>query len=521
VDINQKGVIHKVEGGMLIKIRDNKIIHVEGITTTEEQLLRKWFSARNPAFRYIRGIMPGVSYDGVVCRYNAVKRTLPLTFKNELRTRCAQYDIKLTIIDERQRPKYAADPDLINEDWLPGIKLNDYQIDSIKAACVEECGILCLPTGSGKGELIAGIVKAYKCPTVILAEQVVIIDQLKERLELRDVVEEVGLFYAGTTPDDKLVCIGTSSSLLIPPLPTKFKHKPTKFLQLMKARQTRSENAMKYRDLLKKADLLIVDECDRAVSKTYKHMFRHWFNGRRRFGMSATPFDRKKPIENLFVREHFGSIIHEVHRDVVEQSGRIIPIKFYMIAIGEDGYKFEGSTWDIALKEQVIENGEFHQTVKGVVESFKDDGTLILVERDELGKMLESIIENSVFINGQTPKKQRRNVIDRFEKREIKCLIGGKILKRGFDLKGGCENLILSGMGQLHSDLLQQIGRAFRLNSKGKARVFDFYFMNNKYLYGHSKERLKAVVNSGYDATVIFKNKTISGLELIKRKFRI
>lgn len=506
---------------MLVKIKDNKSMFMEGIIPIEEQYLKKWFSAKNPAARYIRGMMLGVDYDGTVCRYNAIKRKLPLAFKNELKKRCSEFGVKLSIIDERPEPKYVADPAMIDENWLPGIKLDDYQIESIKAACNEECGILCLPTGAGKGELIAGIIKAYKCPTVVLAEQVVIIDQLKERLELRDIVEEVGLFYAGTTPDDKLVCIGTSSSLLIPPLPTRFKDRPTKFLQLMRAHETRSENAMRYRDLLKKADLLIVDECDRATSKTYRRLFRHWFDGRRRIGLSATPFDRKKPIENLFVREHFGSIIYEVPRNVVEKRGRIIPIKFYMVAVGEDGYKFEGSAWDIALKERVVENSDFHEIIRNIVESFKNDGTLILVERDELGKALETLIDGSIFINGQTPKSQRRMAIDQFEKRECKCLIGGKILKRGFDLKGGCENLILSGMGQLHSDLLQQVGRALRLNSKGQARVFDFYFMNNKYLYDHSKERLKAVVNAGYETTVIFKDKQMSGRELIKRKFRI
>ena len=506
---------------MKVVIKDNRFINMVGLVPTEEQLLQKWFSVKDPNFHFKRGVIFDMSYDGIICRYSVKRRRLPLPFLNELKERCQNSHLRLEVVDERPPSKFSADPNLITEDWLPGIKLEDYQIAAIKAACMNDCGLIKAPTGAGKSELIAGIIKAYKCPTVVLAEQLVVIDQLKERLELRDVVEEVGMFYAGMTPEEKLVCIGTSASLIIPPLPTKYANKPTKFLRLMQAHSTRSENALKYREILKKCDLMIVDEADRAVSKTYKHIFRWWYDGRRRFGTSATPFDRKKPIENLFVREHFGSIIYEVDRKTVEEKGRIIPIKYYMLAVGEDGYRFEGSAWDIALKEKVVEDPDFHQTVRTIVEGFKDDGTLILVERDDLGKALEQVIEGSVFINGLTSKKVRREVVERFEKREIKCLIGGKILKRGFDLKGGCENLVLSGMGQLQSDTLQQIGRAMRLNPKGCARVFDFYFMNNRFLYDHSKERLKSVVAAGYDATVIFRDKKVKGIDLIKKRFRL
>jgi len=104
--------------------------------------------------------------------------------------------------------------------------------------------------------------------------------------------------------------------------------------------------------------------------------------------------------------------------------------------------------------------------------------------------------------------------------REIQVLIGGKIAKRGLDLKGGCETLILAAGGKLKSDINQKIGRGVRVNRRGKVQVYDFLFYGNFYLYGHSRRRLKAVVEMGYPATVVFKDGTVDAKDFIASRFR-
>jgi len=108
-----------------------------------------------------------------------------------------------------------------------------------------------------------------------------------------------------------------------------------------------------------------------------------------------------------------------------------------------------------------------------------------------------------------------------FEKRKFNVLIGGKIINRGLDLDGGCENLIIATGGKLRSDFVQKVGRALRHNKRGKSIVYDFFFRCNKYLYGHSKARLKTMVDFGYKSTIVFKNGSIDGDKLIKSRFRI
>jgi superfamily II DNA or RNA helicase len=267
-----------------------------------------------------------------------------------------------------------------------------------------------------------------------------------------------------------------------------------------------------------------VHNCDKAASTNYKDLFFKFFKGRYKYGFSGTPEDKKKPVEWLFLRERLGSIIYHIDRKDVEATGRIIPVKQVLIAVGEDGDRGDKTAYDIAENEQVIQNDDFHSLVAATVAHYPNDRTLIIVDTHEiksLGQALEKKIDGSKFIFGQTATKERRAAIKSFEDGETRCLIGGKIIKRGLDLRGGADNVILIGGGTKWSNIDQMVGRAVRKNARGWCRVIGFYFMSNHYLYAHSREQLKAMVSMGYDTKVIFKNGIVSGADLIKSKFRV
>jgi len=268
----------------------------------------------------------------------------------------------------------------------------------------------------------------------------------------------------------------------------------------------------------------MVDEADQATSKQYKNMFRYHFNGRRKYGFSATPYEKSKPVENLVLKEHLGSIISVTSRKHLESIGRIIPFRFTMFAVGEGGDRQDRAAFDIAEKEIITDSDDFHQLVYSIVKKFPGEGNLVILDTSSIelfGKKLEALIPNSKFIYGKTSKKQRRLAIQEFEDRKLSCLIGSKIIKRGLDLDGGAENLIICGGGKQHREQLQKVGRAVRNNKRGWARVFSFFFLNNFYLYKHSREQLKAIVEAEYDTNIVFKNKIISGEDLIKSRFQL
>ena len=332
--------------------------------------------------------------------------------------------------------------------------------------------------------------------------------------------DQVGMFYAGKRPNGELIVVGLIQSLAPPKKPpsvpnrnhgetdASYQKRLNKYDQQERAYKTRMKNVKFLHEYLKKAELLIVDECDKATSESYKTLFRYWFKGRRRFGLSATPIDPDKPVEALVLKEHLGSIIIKESRDEVQKLGRIVPCYYKMLSFGHEGSKDNADAFDIAYNEWLVNNEKYHRLIAGLCQKYSDDGTLILVDRKDLGFALEKAINaagvKAHFIYGETVKRKRDEILHQFERREFNVLIGGKIINRGLDLAGGCENLIIAGSFKLQSDLIQKVGRALRRNAQGFSRIFDFLFRCNRYLYSHSKSRLKAMVEAGFDTKVLF-----------------
>jgi len=567
---------------MIARILDNHFINLEQLSPAIEEHLIRWFSVRSPRAHFISS-----GWDGWFRRYNVERRRLALPFLNELIQRCKKANIPLDICDERPAPKYPApQEDQITETLLDGITLDSYQVRSIRCCCKEEIGLVNVPVGGGKTELMAGLIKSYRCPTVVITEQIVVLEQIVDRLTLRNVVHnnDIGLFCHGYMPDNNLVVVGSIQSLSTPKRPDKeeifknfvindalktltnwankhderveevFEYAPGlaeaiydnpggimalkgRFLQYvtdyfrerdwkikLSAYKTRLEHATKIQDFVAKCDLLLVDEADLATTSQYAALFKKYFKGRRRYGFTGTVNDKDKPVQTLLLKEHLGNIIAEASRDEVREAGRTVPIRFVMLAVGEDGDKTDGRAYDIAEKEELIENVEFHKLVANVVSSFPDDRTLILIETspiEPLGYALQELIPGSRFVYGQTPREERKDCVDRFEKGVLKTIIGSKIFKRGLDIKGGVENLIIIGGGAKWSDFDQKIGRAVRVNKRGWARVFGFFHLSNKYLYKHSRENLKAVVSMGYSTKILVNGREIDGKDFIKSQFRL
>lgn len=496
-------------------VADNDWVFLDTVPPHVEAAIMDKLSARSKNARYIDIYQQ--TWDGWYRKYYKTDRKFARPLLPDVLSVCKELNVPVDLVDNRKEI-ISLNADMVTPDLLPGITLEDYQIRSLKALCSNEVGIIKSPTGSGKTEIMAAMAKLYGRTTVIIADIRVVIEQIKERMELRDIAADdggVGLFYGGSTPNGQKIVVGSIQSLSTPSVSLR-RANPQMFAARLK-------RAKLFQEIVKRAGLLMVDECDKAVSKPYRQMFKFFFKGRRKYGFSATPFDPDKPVENLILREHLGPVIAEIPRSEVQAAGRIIPIKFYMIAFGENGNKNDARTYDIAEREVLIDNVKFHERVSQIVNAFPDDGTLILLDTtniEDLGFKLESKIPGSKFIYGKTSKTQRNKYIEAFERRELKCLIGGKILKRGLDLQGGAENLIIIGGGKLWSNFDQKIGRAVRRNARGWARVFSFYIMNNKYLYSHSRKQLKALVDMGYYSEVIFKDVRVTGEDLIKSRFR-
>ena len=519
-------------------IADNKYVYFDNITQHEDNVLWEEFSVSRPG-TYVDPNQRG-QWDGVYRKYNRARKRIARPLLALVIEVCKKHKLPLEIVDRRENWSCVVPTDgAVVPDLLPNITMEEYQIMATKAMLANECGIIALPTGGGKTEVACAICKLIDCPTVILADQTIVVEQMRARLLLRDIKEEIGMFYAGHRPSGQTLVVGSIQSLAPPkkaPTPPRYEQceddaeynkKYAKYEAQLKAFETRKANAAELLEYIHNAEMLLVDECDKATSEGYKNLFRYHFAGRRRYGFSGTPMDPSKPVEALVVQEHLGSIIYRVDRATLTALGRIIPCEYVMLSVGNDGDIREASAYDIAINDFMVENEEFHELIYRVSTNKlpEGDGVLILVDREALGySLLSKFRDNGIhaeFIFGKTDKNARKDAISDFEQRKYQILIGGKIINRGLDLKGGCERLVIATGGKLQSDFEQKIGRALRLNKRGKSIIYDFYFRNNKYLYSHSKARLKIIEQIGYPSRVIFPNGAIDGSELIRSRFKV
>jgi superfamily II DNA or RNA helicase len=299
----------------------------------------------------------------------------------------------------------------------------------------------------------------------------------------------------------------------------------TKYFDIaMKGYHSRFAKSELIQRLVNKCEMLMIDEADKGSSKYYEPLFNNWFNGRYIYGFSATPYDKDKPVEKLLLRERFGSILSIANRKDMTEIGAIQPIKFYMIQHGKED-PLDKTAFDIAEKREIIENEEFHKKIISIINSFPNENFLILVDTaavEILGDILESKIPGSVFISGTTIRSKRNIALKNFEEKKLRILIGSKIVKRGLDLQGGADNVIMLGAGKKESNIDQIIGRAVRKTKRGWSRVFAFYMTGNYYLLTHSRRQLKFMIGlKEYPITVVYGGKQVPGDHFVKKRYNI
>lgn len=510
---------------MIAYIVDNRWIQLDQLTPDMESAIDKHFSVVNPNFRYIESSTEQ-SWDGIYHKYNKSRQKLSKAFINELILFCKANNYPIEIRDLRNEPEFRINPSDINEDVLPGIKLYPHQIRGLHACTkkLNEIGIHHQMTGSGKTELMCAIAKLLGCPTVIIAEETVVIDQIKDRLELRSVTDDVGVFYAGKTPQNQLVCVGSLASIIPPTkIPARRSNETAQNYDLkIKAHKTRIANSKKYVKLLKNARLLMIDECDKCTNKQYKKLVLRLSDCRYVYGFTGTMPDKENDsLDYVNLKELLGSVISRAKRRELEKIGRIVPIKYISMVFGDPSKRHDRTAFDIAVKKWIEENTDFHQQIQRIVSSFPNDNFLILIENIGLGEALMKLIPGSKFIYGKTTQRERKKVLAGFAKKEIRVLIGSKILKRGLDIPGGVDNLIVCASSAKNSEIEQKIGRVVRLNDRGWSRVFDFVFVCNRYLYRHSRARLRRMIGLGYNTCVATPHKVLPGEKVIKQGFNL
>lgn len=369
---------------------------------------------------------------------------IPRGYMRQLILLCRREDIEYSIDDRRR--------------LLPQQKiafhgnLKPFQQKAVDAMLAKDFGTLCAPTGSGKTVMALYLIARRSQPAIIVVHTKDLAYQWIERAEhfLKIPADEIGLIGAGKKSQGALLTIALVQSL--------------------------------YKcaaDVAKKTGYLIVDECHRAPSRTFTEAVTE-FDSRYMLGLTATPWRRDRLSKLIFW--HLGDVHHEVEKEQLVARGDILQAEVVLRETEFAPYYDPVNEYSKMLAELTADDDRNFLICKDVVKEMQQQSgvCLVLSDRKKHCETLHALLKykfnvSSEVLTGDLTTAQRKEVLDRLHKGEVKVLIAtGQLIGEGFDHQD-LATLFMATPIRFSGRLIQYLGRILRPSqSKEKARVYDY-----------------------------------------------
>jgi len=383
---------------------------------------------------------------------------LPIGFIQELTKILTKNNIKYFIKDNRKFEEIKISDDIIKNN-LHYLELYDYQIEAVKSCIENKNGIIKLPTSAGKTEIFLSLCNILNIKTLILFSRIDLAKQTKDRAIKANL--DTGIVQGNNIDEEHNIIMCTIQSA----------HK-----------------------LQNKYDMVIVDECHRNQAKQYQKLLSNR-NFKFRFGFSATPFTKDK-YKTALTKRWLGDIIYELPATELLDSGKIAEPIIKIIVVHKP-ISIQFCDWRNAEKLGIVSNEYRNELIANIIKE-ETGAFLVLVKKLKQGKLLEKIIPNAIFLNGNTDVDTRKKVAEDFENNKNITIIASTIFDEGISLNN-IRNLIIAGGGKSEIKTIQRLGRGLRIKEdKDTVNVFDFYDYTNYFLEKHSAERIKTYQKEGF-----------------------
>lgn len=352
------------------------------------------------------------------------------------------------------------------------------------------CGVIDLPTATGKTRLAEEVIAAYGLPTIFLVPSRNLMNSTAERFEGLFGKNEVGVYGDGRK-NIRHVTVATYQSVNLADL-----------------------------EEFKDVRMAIFDEVHRVPAETFfSAAIVNLKNAIYRIGLSATP-DRADGSD-LLIEAACGEIIYSYSPKQAIADGFLARPSFIMYAVqktkgtykkwktekgkriwngleyADAGNKKADTDTLVAYKNWVLGNDYLNDAVALMARDCAalNQCVLILVDEKEHGEKLSERLQGITheFVHGD--RNDVEDVIQRFNRREIPVLIGTTVIGEGTDTIP--VDVMFNLLGNTRPK--QAIGRALRNENgkKPKTLIIDFYFPNCPVLDRHSKLRQKVYEEYG------------------------
>lgn len=448
----------------------------------DQDWLADYLSFEDVTGRYRRG--------GKVKRdtlYNHMGKWFPSGFLPGVMKAAADEEIECKLVDTRARP---CEPDPHADlEWL-----RDYQRAAVDAIVQRHHGMLWLPTGAGKTEVMVGLTRALPCNWLAMVHRSQLADDMASRYELRSPGLRAGRVLEGRwdIPGDSCLTVATFQSI----------HRA-----LDRGRGDPSyQQAM---NLLQGAQGFIVDEAHTLPANTFFSTAMLTNNAYYRVGLSGTPLARGDS-KSMFAVGALGPVIYRVRTQTLIDRGVLATPTCRLETVNQES---AAATWASVYAALIVSSKERNARVVEMVKRAAKPG-LVFVQQVEHGKLLEKLLltagVRAEFVWGAHSVSWRKSHIKRLEQGHFDVLICSSVFNEGIDIPALRSVTIAAGGKSLIASL-QRLGRGMRVDRKqdgtvhegGDAfEVWDILDTGNKWTARHAQARLHSYQNEGFKTFV-------------------
>jgi DNA repair protein RadD len=307
------------------------------------------------------------------------------------------------------------------------MKLRKYQEEAVESILWHSKDktkdIVCLPTGSGKSLVIAETAHRVQGKVLIVSPSREITIQNKQKMAMYVDEEEIGIYSASF--NKKEVRTYTFATI---------------------------QSVWKHSELFKEFSYVFIDECHRSEDSNIFSMFGTFLNNLdvKVVGFTATPFRmwRSDP-------DFQGDLI------ITYEEVRLLTHKSF----NWDRIIYKKDYKDL-LEEGYLSPLKYHKTGKvasyELIEKYNHIPKIIFAESIKDAKRLLDKFPTSAYVDAKTKKKDREEIIEKFNQGTITTLINYNALTTGFDAPN-IQMIFLYRDFKSTSEYLQAIGRGTRL----------------------------------------------------------
>ena len=471
-------------------IKDEVNVKFEGLDLSMRKHLSNKFKYEIPYARYLPAYKLG-RWDGTVSFFG-LGGTTYVSMLKEVIEELENKGVYIEVEDHRNKIDLSFNE--ITEDFLSDIKwpkghthegqaiqLRDYQVEVINNFLNNPQSLQEVATGAGKTIITATLSKICEKygDSIIIVPNKSLVTQTEE--DYKNVGLDVGVYYGDRKELGHKHTIVTWQSL-----------------NILDKKSKNHEAAITLAEFIQDVRCIIVDEVHQAKADVLKRLLTQNFaHVPIRWGLTGTI--PKEQFEFQGIKAGLGEVINQISASDLQAKGVLANCHVNIIQT-EDVKEYK--TYQEELKYLTTDEKRMEWVAKLVSKVTENGNTLVLVDRLSAGNLLQSNIEDSVFISGETKGDTRKEHYDEVKTSNSKVIIATYgVAAVGINIPR-IFNLILIEPGKSFVRVIQSIGRGIRkAEDKDHVQIWDIT-SRCKFAKRHLTQRKKFYKEANYPFTI-------------------